>query len=249
MEKQNEIQTAEWVDRELSTLLSAEAWTPDPRQGLAQLQRRREYLRRQHRISALIVTGTLTATAGAMTFPATRAYAQKCVQACAAETSRVGQFVLAKLGPGEAIQSTQHVERVAAPDFLLADSYGRTVQLSTFRGKVVVLNFWATWCNPCLAEIPWFIDFQRRYTEKGFSVIGVSLDEEGWEAVRPFVSKQGVNYPIVIGGEQTSAAYGGVQSLPTTLIIDRTGRVAATHVGLVDRSVYERDIESALNER
>ena len=112
----------------------------------------------------------------------------------------------------------------------------------------MVLNFWATWCNPCRLEIPWFVEFQRAYDAKGFSVIGVSVDEDGWTPVLPYVTKQKINYPIVLGKNDVLQAYGGLESLPTTLIIDRQGRVAATHVGLVSRSVFERDIKAALSE-
>lgn len=249
MEKENEIQTAEWVDRELSALLSAAKLpAPDAGRGLERLRERRESHRRRKRHATWIMGFVLAATAGAMTFPRTRAYAHQCVQACVAETSRVGQYVLAKFRPGEERQSTKEADRREAPDFLLTDSSGRSLRLSGFRGKVVLLNFWATWCNPCRVEIPWFIDFQRRYGSRGFSAIGVSLDDDGWNTVRPYTSKHGINYPIVLGGEQVAQAYGGLESLPTTLIIDRNGRVAATHVGLVSKSVYEKDIESVLNE-
>lgn len=112
----------------------------------------------------------------------------------------------------------------------------------------MVLNFWATWCNPCRLEIPWFVEFQRAYNARGFRVIGVSMDEDGWSPVLPYVTEQKINYPIVLGKNDVLQAYGGLESLPTTLIIDRRGRVAATHVGLVSKSVYERDIKAALSE-
>jgi cytochrome c biogenesis protein CcmG/thiol:disulfide interchange protein DsbE len=248
MEIRNEFQTAEWVDRQMAALLSANEWAPDTDRGLERLRHRREKVHRQKRHSAWIMICALAVAAGVLSFPGTRAYAHRCVQACVVETSRLGQYVLARLNPGEAPQSMRHGERREAPDFLLTDAHGRAIQLSAFRGKVVVLNFWATWCPPCLVEIPWFIDFQRQYGSRGFSVIGVSLDEDGWNTVRPFLQRQGINYPIVLGGNQIAQAYEGLESLPTTLIIDRNGGVAATHMGLVARSVYESDIESALAE-
>ena len=125
---------------------------------------------------------------------------------------------------------------------------GEPVQLSAYRGKVVLLNFWATWCDPCQREIPWFVEFQRTFEPQGFAVIGVSLDESGWAAVRPFLARQPVNYPVVIGDNGVLNALGGLETLPTTLILDRSGRVAVTHVGLVSKDSYERDIAAALNE-
>lgn len=132
--------------------------------------------------------------------------------------------------------------RRAAPDFALKDGDGKTVRLSSYRGKVVLLNFWATWCGPCMVEIPWFIDFERRYRQQGFAVLGVSMDENGWRAVKPFVSELGINYRVVLGDDTVAQLYGGINALPTTFIIDREGRVAAVHQGLVSKSKYENDL-------
>jgi cytochrome c biogenesis protein CcmG/thiol:disulfide interchange protein DsbE len=132
--------------------------------------------------------------------------------------------------------------RRAAPDFALKDGDGKTVRLSSYRGKVVLLNFWATWCGPCMVEIPWFIDFERHYREQGFAVLGVSMDENGWRAVKPFVSELGINYRVVLGDDTVAQLYGGINALPTTFIIDREGRVAAIHQGLVSKSKYENDL-------
>jgi cytochrome c biogenesis protein CcmG/thiol:disulfide interchange protein DsbE len=134
-----------------------------------------------------------------------------------------------------------------APDFTLNDASGRPVNLSDFRGKVVLLNFWATWCPPCKDEIPWFIEFQQKYADQGFAVLGVSLDEEGWKAVQPFMQEVKVNYPMMIGNGEVAGLFGGIQSLPTTLLIDRAGRIASTRVGLVRKSDYQAAIESRLN--
>lgn len=137
-------------------------------------------------------------------------------------------------------------ERKPAPDFSLRDGDGRTVRLSDYRGKVVLLNFWATWCGPCKIEIPWFVDFERRHKDRGFSVIGVSMDDDGWQAVKPFVNRLGVNYRVVLGDDRVSEAYGGVEALPTTFLIDREGNIAAVHVGLAGKDDFEDGIEQLL---
>ena len=137
-------------------------------------------------------------------------------------------------------------DRKPAPDFTLKDADGRVVHLSDYKGKVVLLDFWATWCNPCRLEIPWFIDLQRKHKQRGFEVLGVAMDDEGWEAVKPFLSELGVNYRVVMGNDATASLYGGVDALPTTFLIDRTGKIAAVHVGLASRKDFEDGVEQLL---
>jgi len=137
-------------------------------------------------------------------------------------------------------------ERHKAPDFALKDADGKLVHLADYRGKVVLLDFWATWCGPCKIEIPWFEEFQRQHQEKGFAVIGVSMDDEGWEVVKPFLTRLKVNYRVLIGNDQTAQIYGGIDALPTTFLIDREGRIASVHVGLVDRKEFENGIQQLL---
>jgi peroxiredoxin len=138
-------------------------------------------------------------------------------------------------------------ERKPAPDFALKDADGKTVKLSDYRGKVVLLNFWATWCGPCKIEIPWFMDFEQTYKDKNFAVLGISLDEDGWEAVKPYIEQKKINYRVVLGTEQIAQLYGEVDSLPTTFMIDREGRVAAVHIGLVGKSDYQHDIQDLIS--
>jgi peroxiredoxin len=133
-------------------------------------------------------------------------------------------------------------DRKAAPNFTLKDSNGATVKLADYKGKVVVLNFWATWCGPCKIEIPWFIDFEQSYKDRGFAVLGISMDDDGWESVKPYIEQRKINYRVMIGTEELSTLYGSVDSLPTTFVIDREGRIAVVHVGLVSKSEYQNDI-------
>ena len=137
-------------------------------------------------------------------------------------------------------------ERKAAPEFTLKDAEGKMVHLSDYKGKVVLLDFWATWCGPCKIEIPWFVEMQRRNKDRGFEVIGVAMDDEGWEVVKPFASQVGINYRLIMGNDQTAQAYGGVDALPTTFLIDRTGKIAATHVGLSSKKDFENGVEELL---
>ncbi len=148
--------------------------------------------------------------------------------------------------PGPQSTNKPVAKRNMAADFTLKDIDGKTVKLSDYKGKVVLLNFWATWCGPCRIEIPWFIEFQKTYKDRGFTVIGVALDDEGWEVVKPYVQEKQINYPVLVGDAVTEQAFGPIESLPTTLIIDKEGRIANAHVGLIGKRDYASDIEHLL---
>jgi peroxiredoxin len=139
-------------------------------------------------------------------------------------------------------------DRKPAPEFTLKDADGKTVNLSDYRGKVVLLNFWATWCGPCKIEIPWFMDFEQQHKSRGFAVLGVAMDEEGWDIVKPYLTDRKVNYRNVMGNDIIAQLYGGVDSLPTTFLIDRAGKIASVHVGLVSKGDYEGEIVHLLGE-
>jgi cytochrome c biogenesis protein CcmG/thiol:disulfide interchange protein DsbE len=134
-------------------------------------------------------------------------------------------------------------KRNPAPPFTLKDATGKSFNLADYKGKVVLLNFWATWCGPCKLEIPWFIEFEKNYRDKGFAVLGISMDEEGWEVVKPYLDRAKINYRMAIGNDMMAQHYGGVESLPTSFLIDRDGKIAAVHVGLVSKGDYQTDIE------
>lgn len=145
-----------------------------------------------------------------------------------------------------ALQSAN--QRKSAPELRLRDSAGRTVKLRNYRGKIVVLDFWATWCHGCKEEIPWFAEFQRKYGTRGVSVVGVSLDDEGWKVVKPFMKSAGIPYTIVLGNQATAKEY-GIQSMPDTFLIDRNGRIAAKYPGLISREDVEANLHKMLAEQ
>jgi peroxiredoxin len=136
--------------------------------------------------------------------------------------------------------------RKAAPEFALRDAAGKTAKLKQYRGKVVLLDFWATWCTGCKQEIPWFVEFQQKFGAKRFAVVGVSLDEGGWDVLRPFLEKAHVPYRMVLGDDATAKLY-GIDNMPDTFLIDRKGKVAAAYLaGLVDRDDMEKNIAALL---
>jgi peroxiredoxin len=118
------------------------------------------------------------------------------------------------------------------PEFSLKDANGQTVHAADYKGKVVLLDFWATWCGPCKIEIPWFMEFEREFKGQGFAVLGVSMDEDGWAAIKPYVKDRQMNYRVLLGNDQVSTSYGGLDALPTTLLIDRQGKIALVEFGV-----------------
>ncbi len=137
--------------------------------------------------------------------------------------------------------------RKQAPELDLPDAHGRPVRIAELRGKVVLLDFWATWCAPCKKEIPEFLDLEKKYRSRGLALIGVSMDSEGWPAVTPFMEKMAMDYPVVLGTKRTAYLYGDVELLPLTFLIDRQGRVAAIHSGAVSRKDLEGEIRKLLS--
>lgn len=144
--------------------------------------------------------------------------------------------------PGAALNLDSAVGR-PAPRFTLKDANGQTVSPADYKGKVVLLDFWATWCGPCKVEIPWFMDFEKQFKDQGFAVLGVSMDEDGWSAIKPYVQNMKMNYRVLLGNDDVSTAYGGLDSLPTTFLIDRQGKIASVHVGV---SMGKEDFKNAI---
>ena len=136
-------------------------------------------------------------------------------------------------------------QRKSAPEFSLQDCTGKTINLKNYHGKVLLLDFWATWCHGCKEEIPWFAEFKRKYAARGLTVVGVSLDDDGWTKVKPFMRDAKIPYQILLGNEATAKRY-GIERMPDTFLIDRQGRIAATYVGLVDKEDVEKNIRAML---
>ncbi len=135
-----------------------------------------------------------------------------------------------------------------APDFELQTLDGKTMKLADLRGKAVLLNFWATWCEPCKIEIPWFVELQKQYGPQGFQIVGVAMDEDSNEEVAKFAQKMSINYPIVLGKESVEQSYGGVGVLPVTFFVDRDGKLIAREFGLQSRSVFVDHINQAMSQ-
>jgi cytochrome c biogenesis protein CcmG/thiol:disulfide interchange protein DsbE len=158
----------------------------------------------------------------------------------------VGSFVWICSPPPAGSTAAKSDYLRVAPDFALQDSAGKEVHLSDYRGKVVVLNFWATWCGPCRIEVPWLNHLEMENANRRFAVLGISMDEQGWPVVKPFLAKLKVNYRVLIDNRQTSRLYGGVDVLPTTMLIDREGKIITIHAGIVNRKEFENTLEQLL---
>jgi len=135
-----------------------------------------------------------------------------------------------------------------APNFTLQDLKGRSVQLSSLKGRAVLLNFWATWCGPCKIEMPWLVDLQKKYGPRGLQIVGVAMDDASDQEIAVFAHKMGVNYMVLKGTEKVGDLYGGVDRLPFTYYIDRSGKIADQIVGLASESVIEDDIRKVLGQ-
>src|SRR5580704_3621655 len=157
-------------------------------------------------------------------------------------------------------QSVSPLDGKPAPAFALNDLSGNKVSLESYRGKAVLINFWATWCGPCRLETPWIVALRNKYAAQGFEVLGVDTegddlgknDKAGWAkataAAGKFVAEEKIPYPVLLDGDSISHDYGGLDNLPTSYFVDRKGVVVAAQVGLTSESDIESKIEKALNQ-
>jgi cytochrome c biogenesis protein CcmG/thiol:disulfide interchange protein DsbE len=141
------------------------------------------------------------------------------------------------------------------PDVTFKNLQDQDVSLASLKGKVVIVNFWATWCEPCRVEIPWMIGFQQKYADKGLTILGVAMDDEGKSVVAPYVQttqfgvnghSMTMNYPIVLGNDDIAAKFGGLLGFPTTIVISRDGKVQKRFIGLADQDDLEKQIKALL---
>jgi cytochrome c biogenesis protein CcmG/thiol:disulfide interchange protein DsbE len=241
MENNREIAVRHWVDDRLATLTAPVDWEPDTGAGMARFRRGRAARSRTTRMYLWTGAAASTIVAVLLAFPGPRVFAQRCVDACLAETAVAPSFLHRRAAAAQ-------TGRQPAPDFALLDASGNTVRLSALRGQVVLLNFWATWCAPCQVEIPWFVALRQQYGGVGLAGVGVAMDDDGWESVRPSIATRGIDYPVVVGNDPLAEDFGGVDALPTTFLIDRSGRIATVHQGLVDLATIDAEIRDLLKE-
>jgi cytochrome c biogenesis protein CcmG/thiol:disulfide interchange protein DsbE len=163
--------------------------------------------------------------------------------------------VVAIIGAGTAVYSVRHHHAPQpttspsvnhmAPDFTLPQLEGKDLRLSSYRGKVVLLDFWASWCAPCREETPHLIELQQKYGDRGLQIIGVSMDDSP-DPARAFYQQFHMNYPVVMGNAKTGERYGGVLGLPIAFLINGDGRIYAKHIGATDPAIFEKEVVTLL---
>ena len=241
METNKENQLTEWVDDQLSSLNPEGTWQPNVSEGLVRLKQRHGKSNWHSGRLAWVAAAIVAALLLSVVLPSPKVLAHKCLECTVA--------VWETLAPSKVSQTTVQAEsgRKVAPDFNLKDEQGDDVKLSNLKGKVVLVNFWATWCEGCQVEIPWFIEFERKYAGQGLVVVGVSMDSDGWDAVKPWIKEKKVNYPVVIGNEALGKQY-ALEGMPLTVLVDRQGKIADVHSGIVKKTDTEKHIRTLLNE-
>jgi peroxiredoxin len=156
----------------------------------------------------------------------------------AGNTAAATNISTTPLAPGEP------AEGKLAPNFTLPNLENRSISLAEQRGKIVVLNFWATWCGPCVREMPAFVTAQDTYRSKGVEFIGISLDDEGKSVVEPFVKEHNINYSIVLGDSKIGDLYGGITAIPSTFFIDRQGKIYRQEIGAISAAELTQVLET-----
>lgn len=153
------------------------------------------------------------------------------------------------ISPEEAPQETASVKKTGfnpAPEFSLKDSSGTVRKLSDFKGSVVIIDFLATWCPPCKKEIPHFVELYNQYKDQGLEIIGVSMDHRPERVIPGFIEKNNINYTILFGEDKVYDLYGGINSIPTTFIVDKAGNLVKKYLGYKEKKVFEQDIKELL---
>lgn len=171
---------------------------------------------------------------------------QAAVVHVAAGNAAAGASAGAAADDSPAAQGLPDLRGKDAPAFTLKTTDGKTVSLADYKGKAVLLNFWATWCAPCKMEMPWLIELQKKYAAQGFTVLGISEDDGSPKSVADFAAKMGVDYPVLMSNDALNKTYGGIDYLPTSYYIGRDGKVVKEVGGIVSESEIEANIQKIL---
>jgi peroxiredoxin len=241
MDTNSSLRSDGWVYERLAVLDPGAEWEPDVNAGLLRIRELRVPGSWFSKRWVLVAAGAVVVCLCLMVLPSPKVLAHRCLECSVA----VWQNFL----PSAPTQANLKPPsgRTLAPDFNLKDANGKDVKLTDLKGKVVLVNFWATWCEGCQVEIPWLIEFQKEHEARGLVVIGISMDDDGWKSVRPWLKEKKVNYPIVIGNDGLGKQY-GLDGMPLTALVDRKGRIADVHPGLVDKAATQQKIRALLQE-
>jgi cytochrome c biogenesis protein CcmG, thiol:disulfide interchange protein DsbE len=236
MATRDDIHLPRWIDDRLAVLNPPDGWTPDEARGVTRLREHRANgVRRRRRWTWMAVAaGTILLLV--VPTPTVRGFAHAC-----------SEFVRRTISGADATHATEAVQRSLLSARELRDVSGRVFSVSDYRGKVVLLTYWSTSCRQCQSEMNWFTEFQRIFGDQRFAVVGVAVDQGGSDAVSRFLADRPVNYRIVLGDREV-ARLDAATSIPTTFILDRSGRIAVRHVGYCSKREFESDIRAVLAE-
>ena len=181
-------------------------------------------------------------------------------QAAEKMLANAGHAELVPAEPADSMYTSSKLIGKPAPDFSLQDLSGKKVTLADYKGKALLINFWATWCAPCKLETPWLVDLRNQYAPKGFEILGIDSegddlkagDKEGWTRnkaeVARFVKQEHMPYPVLIDGDSIATSYGGLEAMPTSFWVDRSGKVVAAQMGITSKDDMEAKIRKALGD-
>jgi thiol-disulfide isomerase/thioredoxin len=254
MEKNCDLLIDRWVDERLATLSPDNEWQPNIAKGFVRFRELRDAGRRRSWMRGLTVAAATAAVCLSLvaTLRAPRVFAERCLNYCSevlSLDSSTSNPVRVDAKPRSGYPTTEE------GGLLLPGLDGMDVTLDQYKGKVVLVNFWATWCQPCRIEIPWLMEFSERYGAQGLVVIGVAMDDQGKKVVEPWLKNQTfqvngrpgtMNYKIVLGNEAIADKFGGMMGLPTSFLYARDGKRVKTVLGQLNRNDLEKAIESQL---
>jgi peroxiredoxin len=192
--------------------------------------------------SARILTAAALGAIGLLAFPQPRAIAARAAEPYIEAGEDLFNPAEIHAHLFQLMWMVHHWMGIVPPNLALTDAQGASFRLSDYHGKIVVLNFWATGCGSCKDEIPWLVEFRRTHSERQFAVIGISLDQDRWKAVRPVVESMKINYRVALGDDPATSAYGGGDALPQTYVLNENGLTIAKHLGAMTKEQFDREI-------